>query len=84
MSYYKEVLEEDGTAYVARYAQLNGKTVEAAASELSERIVSIIERIRNILGDGRAREAWEDFASGYVHFHLCPRYKLKEIIPEYF
>ena len=85
MSYYKELLDRDEATYVTRYAQLNGKTVEAAAGDLSERLVSIIERIRNILGDGQAREAWEDFASGYVHFHIfCPRYKLKEVIPEYF
>ena len=85
MSYYKELLDSDEATYVTRYAQLNGKTVEAAAGDLSERLVSIIERIRNILGDGQAREAWEDFASGYVHFHIfCPRYRLKEVIPEYF
>ena len=85
LSYYKEVLDDDDAAYVARYAQLNGKTIEESVDALSEKIISITERVRKILGDGQAREAWENFASGFVRFNLfCPRYRWKEVVPEYF
>ena len=53
--------------------------------ELVEKILKVTESVREILGEGRAREAWESFASGYVHFHLyCSRYQLEEVVPEYF
>lgn len=85
MSFYKEVLEEDEGSYVSRYGQLNGKTFVESVDDLVEKIISTTERIRKILGEGQARECWEDFASGFVHFGLfCPRYRWKEVIPEYF
>lgn len=85
MSFYKEVIEEDEGSYICRYAKLNGKTFEESVHDLVEKIIATTARIRNILGEGRAREAWEDFASGFVHFGLyCPRYKWKDIVPEYF
>ncbi|KAK7689805.1 hypothetical protein QCA50_006444 [Cerrena zonata] len=85
MSFYKEVLEEDEGSYVSRYGQLNGKTFVESVDDLVEKIISTTERIRKILGEGQARECWEDFASGFVHFGLfCPRYRWKEVVPEYF
>ena len=85
MSFYKELREEDEGAYIVRYAQLNGKSIKDSVDDLVEKIISTTGRIRSILGEGRAREAWENFASGFVHFGLfCPRYRWKEVVPEYF
>lgn len=85
MSFYKELREEDEGAYIVRYAQLNRKSIEDSVDDLVEKIIATTGRIRNILGEGRAREAWENFASGFVHFGLfCPRYRWKEVVPEYF
>ena len=85
MSYYKEVVENDEGCYVRRYGQLYRKTLEQSIEDLVEKIVSTTERIRKILGEGPAREAWEDFASGFVHFGLyCLRYMWESVVPEYF
>lgn len=70
MSFYKEVLENDEGCYVNRYGQLYGKTLEQSIEDLVEKIITTTERIRKILGEGRARDAWEYFASGFVHFGL--------------
>ena len=85
MSYYKEVVENDEGCYVRRYSRLHGKTLEQSIEDLVEKVISTTERIRKILGEGPARDAWEDFASGFVHFGLyCPRYMWKGVVPEYF
>ena len=79
------MLAEDHDSYVFRYMQVHGKTLERAVDDLVEKIIKAMERVRNILGDGRAREAWEAFALGFVQFSLsCPRYRMKELVPEYF
>ena len=84
-SFYKETLEGDETNYVNRYAQINGKSLEETVNDLCDKLIFVIDRVRNILGEGKALDAWENFVSGYTHFHLyCPRYKLSEIVPEYF
>ncbi|KAK7692764.1 hypothetical protein QCA50_004397 [Cerrena zonata] len=82
LSSYKEALEQDDGCYLGRYARMHGKTLEQSVNDLAEQVISLTERIRKILGEGRAREAWEDFASGYVHFSLfSPRYRWKEVVP---
>ncbi|KAK7689817.1 hypothetical protein QCA50_006456 [Cerrena zonata] len=84
-SFYKETLEDDQHNYIHQYARVYGKTLEESVDDLAHKLVSSIERVRNILGEGKALEAWENFVSGYTHFHLyCPRYKLSKIVPEYF
>lgn len=85
LSYYKEALEDDKHCYINRYMQVYGMTMEEAVHAVVEKTVASLERVRKILGQGRAREAWEDFASGYIYFHLyCPRYRMKELVPEYY
>ncbi|CAL1716300.1 unnamed protein product [Somion occarium] len=84
-SFYKETLEGDRGNYINQYALVHERSTSEAVSDLVDKLVSVAENVRNILGDGSAREAWEDFVSGYTHFHLyCPRYKLAGILPEYF
>ena len=84
-SFYKESLEGDAASYITRYAQVHGKSLEESIDELSDKLVLVISRVRDILGEGKALDAWNQFVSGYTHFHLyCPRYKLNEIVPEYF
>ena len=46
---------------------MHEKTLKDAVGELVEKIIKVTESVREILGEGRAREAWESFASGYVH-----------------
>ena len=85
MSFYKEAVENDECCYLRRYGQIYNKTLEQSVVDLVEKNINTTERIRKILGEGPAREAWEDFASGYVHFGLyCHRYRWKEVVPEYF
>ena len=85
ISLYKEVLNDDRDSYVFRYMQVHEKTLEQSVDDLIEKIISAMEQVRKILGDGRAREAWEAFATGFVQFSLsCPRYRMREVIPEYF
>lgn len=85
ISLYKEILDEDQDSYVSRYMKVHDKTLERSVDDLMEKIISAMEKVRKILGDGRAREAWETFATGFVQFSLsCPRYRMKEVVPEYF
>ena len=85
MSFYNEILQGDVYSYIVRYMRVHVKTLNEAVDELVEKILKVTESVREILGEGRAREAWESFASGYVHFHLyCSRYQLEEVVPEYF
>lgn len=43
--------------------------------------VAATERVRHILGEGKARDAWESFANGYISVHLLsPRYRLQQLI----
>ena len=84
-SFYKESLEEDQGNYLHQYARTYNKTTEEVVDDILAKTLTSNEKVRRILGEGKAREAWESFASGYTHYHLyCPRYKLSEVVPEYF
>lgn len=83
-SFYKEELSGDQGNLVHRYARIHGKTVQQSLEDISSRLVFRDATVKAILGDGKAREAWELFTSGYIQFHiLCPRYKLRAVLPEY-
>ena len=84
LSHYKEIKAKEEGTYVLNYAKMHRLTEAEALSSLISRTIFIVERARRILGEGRAREAWEDFASGYIKFHLLTgRYRLADILPEY-
>jgi len=81
MSFYKEELSGETGTYVQDRALVTGKSSLAALHDLIEDTVAGVERVRAILGEGRARDAWEGFVAGYISFHIySPRYRLTEII----
>ena len=84
-SYYKEAKAGETGTYLHTYGNVHGLTEPEVLESIVEQTVQVVERIRAILGEGEAREAWENFAAGYTQFHLyTARYKLAEIFPEYF
>ena len=84
-SFYKESLDEEQENYIHQYAQIYNRTIKEVVDDILSKTLASMEKVRCILGEGKAREAWESFASGYTHFLLyCPRYELCEVVPEYF
>ncbi|KAI0792639.1 isoprenoid synthase domain-containing protein [Abortiporus biennis] len=84
-SYYKEAKAGETMTYVNSYATVHGQNIPQAMRSLVEQTVMVVNRIRDLLGEGRARDAWENFAAGYTQFHLLtPRYRLAEVLPEFF
>ncbi|EMD31444.1 hypothetical protein CERSUDRAFT_162846 [Gelatoporia subvermispora B] len=81
MSFYKEVLEGETGNYVQDRALVSGKTSLEALNDVIEDTIAIVERVRRILGEGKARDAWESFVAGYISYHVNnPRYRLADII----
>ena len=81
MSFYKEQLEEDTGNYIYDRAMASKKTMQETIHELIDEVAASVESVRKILGEGKARDAFESFARGYLAFHTCsPRYRLMEII----
>ena len=84
-SFYKEVEAGETDNYISQIAAANGQSALQALKELADRVVMLDRRIRALLGDSPERKAWESFIAGYFEFHLhTPRYRLKELLPEYF
>lgn len=80
-SFYKEELAGETGNYIGDRATVCGKSTSETLHELVGETVDIVERIRSILGEGEARNAWENFAKGYVTFHVySPRYRLHEVL----
>lgn len=81
LSFYKEELAGETGNYMSDRARASGKSVQDTLQEVVEETIVIVERIRNILGEGPVRDAWESFASGWIAFHTnSPRYRLKDLI----
>ena len=73
---------ETGT-YVLNLAAANRKGPHETIADLINYTTALVQRVRMILGEGKARDAWESFAAGYIRFHLqSERYKLGEILPD--
>ncbi|KAI0792635.1 isoprenoid synthase domain-containing protein [Abortiporus biennis] len=84
LSYYKEAKTGETGGHILSYAKVHNVTEIEALHALIDQTVTIVNRIRSLVGNGKAREAWECFLAGYTQFHLCTeRYQLKEIVPEY-
>ena len=70
---------------MTQLAAANEQTVIQALKSVADRLVAVDKHIRAILGGGPELEAWESFIAGYAEFHLhTPRYRLKELLPEYY
>ncbi|EMD31538.1 terpene cyclase [Gelatoporia subvermispora B] len=81
MSFYKEVLEGETGNYVQDRALVSGKTSLEALNDVIEDTIVIVERVGRILGEGKARDAWESYVAGYISYHVNnPRYRLADII----
>ncbi|KAH9944602.1 isoprenoid synthase domain-containing protein [Amylocystis lapponica] len=81
LSFYKEELAGETGNYVHDRATVSNKTAHETLREVIDETVAAMCRIRDVLGDGEARDAWESFARGYIAFHASsPRYRLQEII----
>ncbi|PCH40462.1 terpenoid synthase [Wolfiporia cocos MD-104 SS10] len=81
LSFYKEELSGETGNYMSDRAAASGKTTLETLREVIDETVVIVQRIRNILGEGEARDAWESFARGWIAFYTSsPRYRLKELI----
>ena len=84
-SFYKETKAGETWTYVHNYAKVHGLTIPEALEAVKKEAIAVVYRVRGVLGEGPERDAWESFASGYTQFHLhTARYKLKEILPEFF
>ena len=71
--------------FISRYARLHGKAVHEALEDVVERLTLRDQTVRAILGDGKARDAWDSFTAGFIKFHIItPRYKLRDVIPEFY
>ncbi|KAI0724949.1 Trichodiene synthase-domain-containing protein, partial [Fomitopsis betulina] len=81
LSFYKEELAGETGNYMSDRARSSGKSVQDTLQDVVDETIVTVERIRNILGEGPVRDAWESFASGWIAFHThSPRYRLKELI----
>ena len=84
LSFYKEYMDGETDNYMSQLAVSNGQSQIQTVRSVAEKLVDIDRRIKDILGDGGERRAWESFTAGYVEFHLrTPRYRLEELLPEY-
>ncbi|KAH9840017.1 isoprenoid synthase domain-containing protein [Rhodofomes roseus] len=81
LSFYKEELAGETSNYMSDRARASGDSAQETLQKVIDETISIVERVRNILGEGPVRDAWESFAKGYITFHTHnPRYRLKELI----
>lgn len=83
-SFYKEEKAGEEHNYIHHYARAHGKTVQASLRDMLDESVGLMYRVRNMLS-GKERYAWDEFVAGYTQFHLhTPRYRIHEILPEFF
>ncbi|CCL98549.1 uncharacterized protein FIBRA_00549 [Fibroporia radiculosa] len=81
LSFYKEELNGDVDNYIHGRAHVSEKSVPDTLQDVAYEAVAAAQRVREILGKGAARDAWEQFVQGFVNFHTCsPRYRLREIL----
>ncbi|OCH89694.1 terpenoid synthase [Obba rivulosa] len=80
LSFYKEELAGETPTYIQDRALACGQSRLAALHNVIDDTIAAVERVRTILGEGCARDAWEGFVAGYIGFHMsCPRYRLSEV-----
>lgn len=81
LSFYKEELSGETDNYIHERACVTRKREIDTLREVVSDTLAAVERIRGVLGEGEARDAFESFAAGYVRVHMInPRYRLDEIM----
>lgn len=81
LSSYKEAMCGESGTYLQDRAVLSGKSRSETLYDIIDDTAAASERVRAILGNGQARDAWEAFMIGYLSFHMsAPRYRLPEIV----
>ncbi|KZT01139.1 terpenoid synthase [Laetiporus sulphureus 93-53] len=81
LSFYKEELAGDTDTYIHKRASVTRKSVPETLQAVISDTVATVERIRDILGEGEVRDAWETFAVGYIGAYMVnPRYRLKDVL----
>ena len=84
-SFYKEVEAGETDNYISQVAAAQGKSQVEVLQNLADRVIEVDRRNKALLGDAPERQAWESFIAGYFEFHLhIPRYRLRDLLPEYF
>ena len=75
---------DETTSYVISHAKIHKQTAAEAVGALVKHIDGLFRRVREVLGQGVALNAFESVVAGFVQYHLqTERYKLAEILPEY-
>ncbi|KAH9926486.1 uncharacterized protein B0H18DRAFT_1006379 [Fomitopsis serialis] len=75
-----DILSGDDT-YLRARSRVTGQATYDTLREVIDEVVAAVERIREHLGTGPARDAWDSFEAGYIWFHIGdPRYRLQEVI----
>lgn len=85
LSFYKEELANELVNYIHDRALVTGASASSTLRNVICETVAASERVRAILGEGDARDAWDAFVKGYVKFHVDdPRYRLREVLGDEF
>ncbi|KAF9810168.1 hypothetical protein IEO21_07099 [Rhodonia placenta] len=85
LSFYKEELVNELSNYINDRALVTGTSATDVLRDVIGETVAAAERVRGILGEGDARDAWDAFARGYIKFHIdAPRYRLREVLGDDF
>lgn len=80
LSYYKEELANELSNYIHDRVIVTGIAPSDTLRNVIDESVSASERVRAILGEGDARDAWDAFVRGYIKFHIDdPRYRLRQL-----
>ncbi|CCL98541.1 uncharacterized protein FIBRA_00540 [Fibroporia radiculosa] len=81
LSFYKEELAGETGTYIHERAAICGKSAAETLNDVIDDTLVAIARARATLGEGPARDAFENFAAGYIRVHTGnPRYRLKDIL----
>ncbi|KZT02206.1 uncharacterized protein LAESUDRAFT_762970 [Laetiporus sulphureus 93-53] len=70
LSLYKEELAGDTDTYIQERASVTRKSVPETLQAVVSDTVAAVERIRGILGEGEARDAWGNFGASYIGVYM--------------
>ena len=74
-------MKGDVDNYVHARARITGKAVVETLHDIVDETAAAATRVRNTLGEGREREAWNSFEQGFIRFHMRdPRYRLGDVL----
>ncbi|CCL98540.1 uncharacterized protein FIBRA_00539 [Fibroporia radiculosa] len=73
LSFYKEELAGETGTYIHERAAICGKSAAETLNDVVDDTLAAIARARTILGEGPARDAFENFAAGRWHWATSPK-----------